>query len=334
MEEKYKQIYEQLKQETQNTLENKNSDQFVEEFKTIVKDRIKKIHEQLDAKKEALIKLALEAYNKETSNEISPEEEEIKKKILKGQKNKKEDEVDPNTFKGKVNSLIGNLESVLEKTKSLEETIKIFKDSKLTDLVEIKDGDFYFKPERKLNYMLMGKVYWDLGWALTQNKPENSNINTEDSKKLDIHANSCYNYYQTDKSFDEENSLVVFETNILKTDGYLYFGVMPEDNNCNSNCMCCTVKMVTYIKSNGYVVENGTQKNVSILKYDKFEDGDDKNIIEIRVLGKDKQVYFKVNDKEEHGPYSLPTGSKYKLTAGSCNSANGYIKILSSILVG
>ena len=57
MEEKYKEIYEKLKKETQKTLENKNSEQFIEEFKQIVRNRIKTIHQQLDVKKEEIINL-------------------------------------------------------------------------------------------------------------------------------------------------------------------------------------------------------------------------------------------------------------------------------------
>lgn len=333
MEEKYKEIYEQLKLETQNTLENKNSEKFIDEFKQIVRDRIKKIHEQLDVKKEEIIKLALEAYEKETSNESDPQIEEIRKKILKGKKQDKKEEIDQNSFKGKINALVSNLDTVLDKTQSLEETIKIFKDSTLNQLIEIKDGDFYFKPERKLKYKLLGKVYWDLGWNSVMNKPQNSDIDKTDPTILNVHSNSCYNYFSTDKPITEENVLVIFETNIVKTDGYLYFGVMNDTNSQNNNCMCCTIRDCTYIRSSGYCVEEGKQNTNTKLGFSS-KDNDENIIVEIRVLGKDKEVYFKVKNEEEQGPFKLPSGDKFYVTSGSCNSANGTIKILSSLIIG
>lgn len=329
MEDKYKAIYEQLKEETKNTLENKNSDKFIEEFKEAVKERMKEIHEKLDKKRDELIQLALEAYNKEVNNVESNEEIELKKKILKSKKKKDEEEVDPNSFKGKVKSLIDNLEGVLQKTQSLEETVSIFKSNKLNQILDFKDGDFYFKHERKLRYKLLGKVYWDLGWSTTMNKPTNSNIDQTDTTKLNVTANSCYNYYTTDKEITDENVLVTFETNITKTDGYLYFGVANESVNYNNNCMCCTIANCTYIRSSGYVVCNSSSNLNTNLKYD----GGDVKTIEIRVLAKEKEVYFKVNDFEEQGPFTL-TGSKWVITSGSCNSTNGYIKLVSALVIG
>ena len=333
MEEKYKEIYEQLKKETQNTLENKNSEKFIDEFKQIVRDRIKKIHEQLDVKKEEIIKLALEAYEKETSGEVDPKEEEIKRKILKGKKEEKKEEVNPESFKGKIQSLVANLDGVLHKTESLEETIKVFKESNLSQLLELKDGDFYFKPERKLKYILMGKVFWDLGWSTSMNKPQNSDIDKTDPNQLNVHANSCYNYYQTNKPIVDENVLVVLETNIYKTDGYLYFGIMNENLQPNNNCMCCTIRDCTYIRSSGYVVEQGKQNNNNKVNFSSKK-GESETIVEIRVLGKEKECYFKVNDEEEQGPFKLPTGDKFYITSGSCNTANGTIKIISSLIIG
>lgn len=330
MEAKYNEIYEQLKLETQDTLENKNSDKFIEEFKQIVKDRLSLIHKKLDEKKEQLIKLAIDAYEKEISDKSNPEEEEIKKKILKNRKDDKKEVIDPESFKGKVKSLIDNLDTVLEKTKAMEETVNVFKTSKLNALVEIKDDDFYFKHQRKLEYILKGKVYWDLGWSDSMNKPTNSDVDKTDPKQLNVHSNSCYNYFTTDKPISEENVLVTLETNIIKTDGYFYFGVTSDTNNYNGNCMCCTISQCTYMRSSGYIISKSISTTNTNLKYDSGS----LITIEIRVLGKDKQVYFRVNDNEEQGPYDLPTSEKYLITSGSCNSANGYIKLVSSLIIG
>jgi hypothetical protein len=329
MEDKYKVIYEQLKEETKNTLENKNSDKFIDEFTAAVKERMKEIHEKLDKKREELIALTLEAYNKEICSVENPEEIEIRKKVLKNKKKKVEDEVDPNSFKGKINSLIENLEGVMEKSKSLEETVNIFKSSNLNKLIDFKDGDFYFTHERKLKYMLMGKINWDLGWSKSMNKPVNSNIDLNDSSKLNVTSNSCYNYLTTDKEITDENVLVVLETDITKTDSYFYFGLANELLSRDGSCMCGSPANCTYIKSTGYVVCNSANNPNSNVKFDN----DGVKTIEIRVLGKDKEVYFKVNDFDEQGPFAL-NGSRWTITSGSCNSANGYIKIISSIIVG
>lgn len=329
MEDKYKQIYEQLKEETKNTLENKNSDKFVDEFKQIVKDRLKEVHEKLDKKRDELIKLALEAYNKEISGIVDPKEEELIKKVIKSDKKEEVEVANPTTFKGKIKSLIGDLDSVLDKTQSLEETIKIFKENNLSQLLEFKDGDFFFKHERKLKYRLMGKVYWDLGWSKNMNKPTNSDIDKTQEKVLNVHSNSCYNYFTTDKPITEESVLVIFETNIQKSDGYFYFGVANEMIDYNNNCMCCTTNNCTYIRCNGTYIESAQSKTNNSVRFDQGSS----HIIEIRVLGKEKKVYFKVDEFEEQGPYTM-TGSKFTITSGSCNTANGLIKIVSSVLVG
>lgn len=329
MEDKYKLIYEQLKEETKNTLDNKNSDKFIDEFKLAVKERMKEIHDKLDKKREELIQLTLEAYNKEMNTEESVEEAELKKKVLRNKKKSVEDVVDPNSFKGKIHNLINNLEEVMEKSKSLEETVSIFKQSKLNQIIDFKDGEFYFIHERKLRYRLLGKVHWDLGWSTSMNKPTNSNIDKVDSSKLNVTANSCYNYFTTDKEITDENVLVTFETDIAKTDGYFYFGLANETLSKDNNCMCSSIANCTYIKSSGYSVCNSSTIFNANLRYDP----DGIKTIEVRVLGKDKEVYFKVNENEEQGPFAL-TGTKWTITSGSCNSASGYIKLLSSIVVG
>lgn len=334
MEDKYKEIYEQLKQETQNTLENKNSDKFIEEFKKAVNDRVKEIHDKLDKKKEELLDLAMKAHKKESSKEESPEELEIKKKLLEKKKKKKNNEVeiDPNSFKGKVKSLIDNLENVLLKTGSIENTIQAFKEPHLNKIVELKDNDFNFIPKRKLEFILKGKIDWDLGWDSPTLKSNTATVDKDDEKRLNVNSSSCYTYYQTDKIFSDEDILVTLASNINKTDGYLYFGVSRNDNNFASNCMCCTISQVTYTKSTGDVVERSAIKNSPKLNYGN-KTGE--FIIEMRILGSVQEIYFKLDDEEEQGPYKFPADCKeFRIVSGSCNSANGYIKILNSVIVG
>jgi len=320
MEEKYQEIYAKLKEESRATLENKNSDKFIDEFKETVRNRLKEVHAKLDEQKEMIIKLALDAYSKEV---------EVMKTESTSTTTNTTVLPENTNFKSKIQNLIGNLDSVLSKTDTLEETIKVFKENKLSALVEIKDDNFVFKHERKLKYKLMGKVFWDLGWSKSMNKPQNSDINKEDEKTLNVHSNSCYNYFSTDKVITDECVLVVFETDIIKTDAYFYFGVSNDQINYNNNCMCCNVANNVYIKSNGLLCINSSTSTVNCLRFDTGT----KNVIEIRVMGRDKNVYFKINNEEEQGPYTLQ-GNNYTINSGSCNTANGYIKIISSMIIG
>lgn len=351
MEEKYQAIYSQLKQEAKNTLENCSTDKFIEEFKSIVRARVKEIHEKLDAKKQDIIKLALEAYEKDSTTlleqnkpnadkpteEKKPEEvqadapktEEPEKKETIPELKKPEEVIKSDDFKCKVNGLIETLNDILIKTKTLEETITVFKEKKLNELIEIKDNDFLFKIERRLKFKLLGKLFWDLGWSTNQNKPVNSDISKEDDKQLNVHSNSCYNYFVTDKPITDEVVLVTFETNIIKTDNYFYFGVVNSSVSYNNNCLCTTIGNAVYIRSNGILVENSTTKTINNLRFDTGTN----NTVEVKVDGKEKKVYFRVNDKEEEGPFTI-SGENLIITSGSCNTANGYIRLVSSIIIG
>jgi len=216
----------------------------------------------------------------------------------------------------------------------MEQVVESFKNDPLNKLLIFKDGEFYFTPERKLRFALAGQLQWPVGWDKSQNKPNNSSIDDKDESILNVHANSCYNYYSVDTPFLKDESIyIVLETDIIKTDSYLYFGVINDTlmNQKDNNCGCCTPKNFTYIKSTGYICENGSSKSNSKLKYSEGN----VNRIEMRILGPDSQIFFKVNEEDEQGPYTLPTtDSKYVITSGSCNSANGYIKIISAVHYG
>jgi hypothetical protein len=321
-EEKYKAIYDSLKEECEKTIESKNNNQFVDEFRTAVKDRVKLIHDDLDVKKSEIIKLALEAYAKKQG------EDDGGKIVVKDDKKNKAVEYDPNSFRGKIEKLIGSLQKVTQRTESLDETIRLFGDEKKLDKVlSIKGNDFVFKDEKKLHKIIEGKGSWDLGWLTPQNKPGNSNTNSGDENILDVHSNSCYNYFQTDKPIDNECDYeLTFETNIKKSDGYLYFGVMGDGLDKNGKCMCCTIAQVTYIKSDGKIVVGGSSTDNCSNFYTK-----DVNTITMRILGSERKVYFNVNDEEEKGPFKFPNeGSKFYITSGSCNKTEGYIKIVNA----
>ena len=334
MEAKYNNIYAQLKLLSKSTLDNNSTNILIEDFKAIVKERIAEIHKKLDAKKDLLIQLALQTYSKSIDSAITQEENNKTKieEVVKIEENEQTSvEINNKAFRDGINGLVNNLDSILLKTQILQETVDAFKDKKFNQIIDIKNDDFVFKHEKKLDFRLKGKSPFELGWDTTQNKPTNSNIDPDDSSKLIVHANSCYNYYATNKQISDEIVQVMFATNINKNDTFFYFGVSDESNAYNSNCMCCAPKCVTYIKSNGSVVVNGILTTNSELNFEQGE-----NItVTIRVDAKEKQVFFKIDEKNEQGPFELPsTGSKYTIVSGSCNTANGFISILSSQVIG
>ena len=326
MENKYRSLFEGLKGEIDDTLENKNSDKYIEDFKTAFRARISEIHKKIDTKKVEIIELAVQAYNTNIAAETLKKEDE--KKVTE------ETNIEVTkpvlTFNEKIKNLILSVDRMLEKNKIIEDTIQIFQESKTNELLSIKDDDFMFKPYRKLKVFCEGKVDLGLEWADSQNKPQNSDRDPNDKSLLNIHSNSCYNYFVTNKELTNECVVVEFETNIgNKTDGYFYFGVINELVNVNSNCMCCTIANAYYIKSNGYSVMNASSNYNADIVFSSSQ----VHTISIRLMLADKEIYFAVNDNKEIGPFQVK-GERFTFTSGSCNSANGYIKILNSTVIG
>jgi len=103
MENKYKEIYNELKKEYADTLECKDSQKFIDEFKAVVRSKIKQIHENLDKKKVEITNLAIEAYDKQSKQDEDPKQEEIKKKLLN--KNKKKKKLTPKVLKAELRDL-------------------------------------------------------------------------------------------------------------------------------------------------------------------------------------------------------------------------------------
>ena len=324
MEKKYRTLFEELKAEIDDTLENKNSDKYIEDFKTAFRARISEIHKKIDTKKVEIIELAVQAYNTNIAAETLKKEDE--KKVTE------ETNIEVTkpvlTFGEKIKNLILSVDRMLEKNKIIEDTIQIFQESKTNELLLIKDDDFMFKPYRKLKVFCEGKVDLGLEWADSQNKPTNSDLDLTDKRLLNIHANSCYNYYITNKELTTESVVVEFETNICKTDAYFYFGVINEKVVRDSHCLCCNIANAYYIKSNGLVCINAVATNETNANFSQNQ----VHIISIRLQLQEKEIYFCINDKEI-GPYKVD-GERFTFTSGSCNSANGYIRILSSTVIG
>lgn len=265
------------------------------------------LHQKVDEAKDRLIDYGTRTFQKEDKDFGSQMslEDDSKKDV-----------------KTKVHDLVASLDMMLKRTEHIDESIKQLKEEKLEKLIVSSKGEINFRMFRKFKKAVDGKSLVELNWAKTQNKSQSSHINTSDETELIVHANCCYNYYQTDKTFTEDNIVVEFLVkDCTKTDQYFYFGVSNETNQPDSHCMCCSPVSVTYFNCNGYVYRNGSSTVESKLTHSGGE-----RRIRVRLMCSEKSVYFQLNDNDECGPYKL-TGTRFKIVSGSCNSLNGTIKI-------
>lgn len=289
-----------------------DSEKKPEQFKEALEKVRTILHDKVNVAKERLIDYGTQAFQKEdkkfTSNFTIEEKEEDKTKNIKS----------------KVHDLVSSLDGMLKRTEFLDDSIKLIKEESTQNLLACRKGVLDFKITRKFQLKVDGKSLIDLGWKNPQNKPTYSTIDTKDPATLNINANSCYNYYQTDKEFTDENVEVMFVTNTFQSNYYHYFGIRNESNDPNNNCMCCSPASVTYFKTNGYVYQNGTSLTENKLNFNNTERAEFR--VRVRFLGSEKKVYFEINEMGECGPYTI-TGSKFTFTSGSCNECHGFIRI-------
>jgi hypothetical protein len=288
-------------------------------FKNALDKIAKNLHEKIDKAAEELEKNGIEAFEKEEKEKGTTEV------IALPEDNPKLD------VKMKIHNLVSSLDQMLKRTEYLDEAIRQIQEDPLKKLLNVnKNNELLFNLTRKFELKIKGKVSADLGWKTVQNK-NYSNIDSNDSSNLKIYGTSCYNYYQTDKEFADEDVEVVFLTNGYQVSDYFYFGVRNEATDVNSSCMCCSPSTVTYFKSNGQVFEQGSSRTESKLCHNNSAAKEIR--IRIKLVLSDplnKKVFFEVNDNGECGPYKLQ-GSKFTVVSGSCNTCNGYIKIESAL---
>lgn len=226
--------------------------------------------------------------------------------------------------KTKVHDLVASLDLMLKRTEHIDDSIKQLKEEKVEKLLVSNKGVINFRMFRKFQKAVEGKSVVELNWARTQNKSQSSHLNTSDETELIVHANCCYNYYQTDKTFTSTDDNVIVEflvKDCVKSDQYFYFGIANEQNVPDSHCMCCSPASVTYFNCTGYVYQNGSSTMESKLVHNSGE-----RRIRVRLMCSEKKVYFQLNDNDECGPYNL-SGTRFKFVSGSCNTLNGTIKI-------
>ena len=313
METKYTQVYKDILKSTDDTITNNNSEKYIDDFKAIVHNKMQSYHVKLEKKKNELIELAFQAHINELQKVNSDD-------------NKNRTEL---TFNDKIKNLIGMVDGIISKTEVLESTMNLFKEQKLNQLIELKNDDFNILCMSKLKFKAFGRTKYDIVWAEVQNKSKNSSIDINDSNKLIINANECYNYYVLNKILIEESLLIEFDSTVSQASGYLYFGIMNENNLVNSNCMCSNIKNCFYLRSNGYVYIGGNSTYYAQLKFHDLS----KAKVAIKVILSEKRIWFSVNDCEEVGPFTIE-GSLFTVTSGTCNSASGYIRISNSVIIG
>lgn len=202
------------------------------------------------------------------------------------------------------------------------------------DLFKInKNKQFEMKVLSKIKTLLNGKSCFDLKWKTVQNQPQWSNIDTNDSSVLNVNGRGCYNYYLTDHEFDPtlgESCEFEFESTVVNNDNYFYFGVVNETAVPSSNCMCCTIAQGLYIQHSGTLVIHGQTETNPNLEF-KSKKGEI-TTLRVKLIFPEKEVFFQVDDKGEQGPFKL-VGEKFRITFGSCNTADGKIKIVSGYLI-
>lgn len=331
MEEKFTTIFNEIKSDTELFVSSVKPETLIDQFKETVNDKFNQMTQKLDNKTNELIELALLANEKQTQNpDVS-----ILKRTVDTNKPTKQDTLDETSkigkFRLKLRSMVTDIDNILQKTEVFEEVIRTFDQNIGSNLIEIKKDDFNFKRIHKIRYLALGKTHYPITWSKIMNKPNNSNIIDTEGFKLSVHANSCYNYYSTDKELRDESVMIKFSTNVTQTNNYHYFGIINERVIPNSNCMCCNIANAWYVQSSGQFHNNAISTNIPALKWSHV--GGSETEIVIKYLGSEKLAYFSVNDSEEQGPFSL-IGETFRIVSGSCNAANGTITILESFLIG
>ena len=271
-----------------------------------------KLHDSLNSARNRLIEYGIKVFEKQSKNFD-------KYSIIENDENNSKD------VKSKVHDLVASLEGMLKRTELIDNTINMIKELPTKQLLKSNKGILDYKMTRNFALMLESKSVCEIGWLNPQNNTSNSSQSSEDTKKLNVHSTTCYNYFQTNKEFkNEDNIFIEFTTNINQTASTFYFGIKNENVVPSSNCMCCSISNATYFKSNGQLYVNGTSTTENKLNWTNPSRVDYN--VSIRLVCSLKKVYFEVNGQGECGPYDL-TGTSWTITSGSCGECRGYINI-------
>lgn len=327
-------IWGSIEQDTEELLKKDISEKMKTNMLQAINERVEQMHKDIDVKGDQFIDSIIGSFKEQ--EEEKPKEGETKKisrseqraKDLKEKKlaeiNKLTDEIEK-AYQLQMEELQEALEKVVKRTSVIDNSVDIFKSKEMSKLLIIGKDEFKIRVPREISALLKGKSNFELSWDATKNKSSYCTIDKEDPSILKINGVTCYTYYQTTQSLKDEDITIELEYKIDGSDNYWYMGLINESVVPSSNCMCCTISNGFYIHPNGDIVLNAVRDNKSILKADLNKVH---NVIFKLVLSA-KEMYVTVDDNEEAGPFKV-SGNKFTFTAGSCNSKNGYVKILNA----
>lgn len=162
-----------------------------------------------------------------------------------------------------------------------------------------------------------------IGWDPLLSRQGRCTIDPTNNKKLKIDSESCWNHFVINKHFTNESFNINFEMKVVQEHNYVYFGIINEFYSNSNSCMCQSPRNSFYIRCNGDISIDANKTERKDLAW--FNQS---VIVNMKVLLREKQIYFSIAQKELAGPYVIH-GKIFKVVAGTCNKAKGEINILS-----
>lgn len=327
-------IWESIEQDTNNLLQKDISERMRASMLEAINERVEKMHKDIDLKGEEFINQIIGSF-KDQEDEVLKEGEtkklsrsEQKEKELREKKlaeiNSLTDEIEKD-YQIQMLELKDALEKVVRRTSVIDGSCEIFKSKEMSKLLIIGKDEFKIRVPREIGALLKGKSNFELTWDSSKNKSTYCTVDKEDSSILKINGVTCYTYYQTAQTLKDEDITIEIEYKIDGTDDYWYLGFINEKVVPSSNCMCCTISNAFYLQSSGDIILDAKRQTDVNMRAEK---GKVQNVI-FKIALSTKEMYITLNDKEEKGPFKV-SGDTFTFTAGSCNSKNGYVKILNA----
>jgi len=192
------------------------------------------------------------------------------------------------------------------------------------ELMKIKpDQEEKKVPDLDINDRNLIKEKVVVGWDQALSRQGRCTIDPNDARKLKIDSESCWNHFVINRQFANESFIIEVEAKVSQEQNYVYFGIINENYSNSNNCMCQSPKNAFYIRCNGDIAVDSTRFERKDLAWNNQT-----VVIMIRVLLKEKQIFFSIGHKEQAGPFTIH-GNNFRVVAGTCNKAKGEINILS-----
>jgi len=118
-------------------------------------------------------------------------------------------------------------------------------------------SDFKFY---EISEVLKSNQFYDLKWD--SSKMKSGQYTKINNKTIKIHSNQCYNIFPTNIELENVNMLIEFEVNVQQTGNeLLYVGLINEQFNIKSHCMCTNPKNAFFVQCNGSFHMNSVVTN-------------------------------------------------------------------------